>query len=31
MTRFYQPDLTLSLDSPFIRDDADKLIRRSIG
>ena len=29
MTRFYQPDLTVNFDSPFIRDGEDKLIRRS--
>ena len=29
MPRFYQPDLTANLDSPFIRDGNDKLIRRS--
>ena len=29
MPRFYQPDLTAKLDSPFIRDGNDKLIRRS--
>jgi hypothetical protein len=29
MTRFYQPDLSADLDSPFIRDGEDKLIRRS--
>src|SRR6185312_128424 len=29
MTRFYQPDLSTDLDSPFIRDGKDKLIRRS--
>jgi hypothetical protein len=29
MPRFYQPDLSINLDSPFIRDAADKLIRRS--
>ena len=29
MTRFYQPDLTVNVDSPFIRDGNDKLIRRS--
>jgi hypothetical protein len=29
MTRFYQPDLTVNFDNPFIRDAADKLIRRS--
>ena len=29
MTRFYQPDLSVNFDNPFIRDGADKLIRRS--
>jgi hypothetical protein len=29
MARFYQPDLSTELDSPFIRDGEDKLIRRS--
>ena len=29
MARFYQPDLSSDLDSPFIRDGEDKLIRRS--
>ena len=29
MTRFYQPDLSQDINSPFIRDGADKLIRRS--
>jgi hypothetical protein len=29
MARFYQPDLSENIDSPFIRDGADKLIRRS--
>jgi hypothetical protein len=29
MSRFYQPDLSENIDSPFIRDGADKLIRRS--
>ena len=29
MTRFYQPDLSHDIDSPFIRDSADKLVRRS--
>jgi hypothetical protein len=29
MARFYQPDLSTDLDSPFIRDSEDKLIRRS--
>jgi hypothetical protein len=29
MTRFYQPDLSQDINSPFIRDSADKLVRRS--
>ena len=29
MTRFYQPDLSRDLDSPFARDGSDKLVRRS--
>jgi hypothetical protein len=29
MTRFYQPDLSTDLDSPFVRDVEGKLIRRS--
>ena len=29
MTIFYQPDLSHNIDSPFIRDGADKLVRRS--
>jgi hypothetical protein len=29
VTRFYQPDLTENLDSPFFRNGADKLVRRS--
>jgi hypothetical protein len=29
MTLFYQPDLSHDIDSPFIRDGADKLVRRS--
>jgi hypothetical protein len=29
MTRFFQPDLSLDINSPFIRDGADKLVRRS--
>jgi hypothetical protein len=29
MTRFYQPDLTENIDSPFIRDGGNKLNRRS--
>jgi hypothetical protein len=27
--RFYEPDLTVNIDSPFIRDANDKLVRRS--
>jgi hypothetical protein len=29
MARFYQPDLSQDINSPFIRDGADKLVRRS--
>jgi hypothetical protein len=29
MTRFYQPDLSKNVDSPFVRDGANKLVRRS--
>src|ERR1035441_2575447 len=29
MTRIYQPDLSQDIDSPFIRDGTDKLVRRS--
>ncbi len=29
MPRFYQPDLSEDIDSPFARDGADKLVRRS--
>ena len=29
MPRFYQPDLTINVDSPFVRDADNKLIRRS--
>src|SRR5208282_6549113 len=29
MTRFYQPDLSENIHSPFARDGADKLVRRS--
>lgn len=29
MTRFYQPDLSQNIDSPFIRDANNKLVRRS--
>ena len=28
MTRFYEPDLSQNIDSPFIRDGANKLVRR---
>jgi len=29
MSRFYEPDLTVDPDSPFIRDASNKLVRRS--
>jgi hypothetical protein len=29
MPRFYQPDLTVNFDSPFVRDGDNKLIRRT--
>ena len=29
MTRFYKSDLNQDINSPFIRDGADKLVRRS--
>jgi hypothetical protein len=29
MPRFYQPDLAVNIDNPFVRDANDKLIRRS--
>jgi hypothetical protein len=29
MPRFHEPDLTVSFDSPFVRDADNKLIRRS--
>ena len=29
MTHFYQPDLTENIDSPFVRDASNKLVRRS--
>jgi hypothetical protein len=28
MTRFYEPDLTIDPNSPFVRDAANKLVRR---
>jgi hypothetical protein len=29
MMRFFQPNLSTDLDSPFVRDGNDKLVRRS--
>ena len=29
VTRFYQPDLSENIDSPFVRDGNNKLVRRS--
>jgi hypothetical protein len=29
MPRFYQPDPSENIDSPFVRDGGDKLVRRS--
>ena len=29
MSAFYKPDLEIELDIPFVRDEEDKLIRRS--
>jgi hypothetical protein len=29
MPSFYQPDLTQNIDSPFVRDASNKLVRRS--
>jgi len=29
MPRFHQPDFTTNIDSPFVRDGDNKLIRRS--
>jgi hypothetical protein len=29
MTRFYEPDLTATPDSPFVRDASNKLARRN--
>ena len=29
MTRFYEPDLSVDVDSPFVRDGANKLVRRA--
>jgi hypothetical protein len=28
MTRFYEPDLTVDSNSPFVRDASNKLVRR---
>jgi hypothetical protein len=29
MNRFYEPDPTVDVDSPFVRDAANKLVRRT--
>jgi hypothetical protein len=29
MTRYYEPDLTIDPNSPFVRDASNKLVRRS--
>jgi hypothetical protein len=29
MPRYYEPDLTVDTNSPFVRDAANKLVRRS--
>jgi len=29
MSRFYEPDLTLDPNSPFVRDASNKLVRRN--
>jgi len=29
VTRFYEPDLTVDPNSPFVRDTSNKLVRRS--
>jgi hypothetical protein len=29
MAQFYQPDLSQNIDGPFVRDGANKLVRRS--
>ena len=29
MSRFYEPDLTVNPDSPFVRDASNKLVRRN--
>jgi hypothetical protein len=29
MSKYYQPDLAANIDSPFVRDGDNKLIRRS--
>ena len=29
MSRFYEPDLTVDPNSPFVRDASNKLVRRS--
>jgi hypothetical protein len=29
MTRFYEPDITIDPNSPFVRDASNKLVRRN--
>jgi hypothetical protein len=29
MSRFYEPDLTVDIDSPFVRDASAKFVRRA--
>jgi len=29
MSRFYEPDLAVDVDGPFVRDSANKLVRRT--
>ena len=29
MAQFYQPDLSQNIDNPFVRDGANRLVRRS--
>ncbi len=31
MPRYYEPDLTVDPNSPFVRDSANKLVRRGIS
>jgi hypothetical protein len=30
MSRFYEPDLSVNPDSPFVRDASNKLVRRGL-